>query len=152
MLTCVCDQSLPVNVNNDAASSASGSFYGLTSASCRNPSPQLVTILYAGTMRTFSLLPLGVFFVGFEAALRPGLVVSVEAKQQCRLQRNNLNIQLPSPIIGTSATGRPPTSTPSGSISSTTQPSSTPFNYGSEPIRGVNMYVSIVSRAIFRHS
>ena len=93
-------------------------------------------------MRTFNLLPLGVLFVGFEAALRLGVVVSVEAKQQCRLVQLNKN-QVPLPITGigtgTSATGRPPTSTPLGS--STTLPSPTPFNYGSEPIRGVNMYV-----------
>jgi glucan 1,3-beta-glucosidase len=92
-------------------------------------------------MRTFSLLPLGVLFVGFEAALRLG--VPVEAKQQCRLQLNNnrRTASGTSPIIGTasgtSATGDPPTSTSSGS--STTLPSPTPFNYGTDPIRGVNL-------------
>ena len=96
-------------------------------------------------MRTFNPLHLGVLFVGFEAALRlEGVVVSVEAKQQCRLQiqPNNKNQVPSSPIIigtGTSATGRPPTSTSPGSY--TTLPSSTPFNYGTEPIRGVNLYV-----------
>jgi glucan 1,3-beta-glucosidase len=91
-------------------------------------------------MRTFSLLPLGVLFVGFEAALRLG--VSVEAKQQCRLQLNNNQVPSPirtSPIIGTgtSATGYLPTATSLGS--STTLPSITPFNYGTDPIRGVNL-------------
>ena len=96
-------------------------------------------------MRTLSLLRLGVLFVGFEAALRLGVVVSVEAKQQCRLQLqvqpNNKNQVPSSPIIGTGtpATGRLPTSTSIGS--SSIPPSSTPFNYGTEPIRGVNLYV-----------
>ena len=116
-------------------------------------SPQLVTSYTAGTMRTFSLLLLGISFVGFKAALRLGVVVPVEAKQQCRLQRLNNN-QVPvhtSPIIGTgtSVTGHLPTSTSSGSSTTVSTVSSpTPFNYGTDPIRGVNLYVSIVSRAI----
>ena len=96
-------------------------------------------------MRTFSLLPLGTLFVGFEAALRLGVVVSVEGKQQCRLQMNNNQVPLrTSPVVGTgaSATGQPPTATSAGS--STTLSSPTPFNYGTDPIRGVNMYVSVV--------
>lgn len=94
-------------------------------------------------MRIFSLLPLNVLIVGFEAALRLGVVVSVEAKQQCRLQLNNIN-QVPlsgSPITGTgtSSAGHLPTSTSSGSLSGL--PSPTPFNYGTDKIRGVNLYV-----------
>ena len=101
-------------------------------------------------MRFFNLLPLNVLFVGFEVALRLGVVVSVEAKQQCRLQLNNNN-QVPlrgSPIAtgstgtGTSAAGHKPTSTPSTSSGSLSGlPSPTPFNYGTDPIRGVNLYV-----------
>ena len=105
-------------------------------------------------MRTSSLWSLGILFVGFEAALRLGVVVPVGAKQQCRLQLNNNQVQVPlaptSPIIGTgtSVTGHLPTSTSSGSSTTNTLPSPTPFNYGTDPIRGVNLYVSTVPRAI----
>ena len=90
-------------------------------------------------MRTFSLLPLSVLCVGFEAALRRGVTVSVEARQQCRLQLKNNQVPpiRTSPIIGTgTATGypSPPTATSLGSSTSIT-----PFNYGTDPIRGVNL-------------
>ncbi|KAF8808719.1 glycoside hydrolase [Phlegmacium glaucopus] len=94
-------------------------------------------------MRTFSLLPLGVLFVCFEAALRLGLVnVSVEAKQQCRLRFDNSQVPLrSSPNIGSpgpSTTGHSPTSTsPSGASAALASP--TPFNYGTDKIRGVNL-------------
>ena len=93
-------------------------------------------------MRTLSLLRLSVWFVGFEAALRLGVVVSVEAKQQCRLQPKNNQVPLSASPIAVSGTGTKnhlPTSTSSGS--SNGPPSPTPFKYGTDPIRGVNMYV-----------
>ena len=101
--------------------------------------------LLSGPMRTFSLLPLGVLFVCFEAALRLGVVrhVFVQAKQQCRLQRNTGN-QVPLRNTGTSTStaGYPPTSTSSSSTAAL--PSLIPFDYGTDTIRGVNMCVSIV--------
>jgi hypothetical protein len=85
--------------------------------------------------------------------LRLGVVVEAK-QQQCRLQLNNNQVPLrasptatSSSSSSTSATGYPPTSASSGS--SSTLPSATPFNYGTEPIRGVNLYVSLLfSRAI----
>ena len=97
-------------------------------------------LLHLTTMPTFSLLPLGFFFVCFGAALR-----SVEAKQQkCQLRANNnqaplLSGMLPSTSSSTSITGLNllPTPTSSGGV----LPSATPFNYGTSIIRGVNLYV-----------
>ena len=77
--------------------------------------------------------------------------MSVEAKQQCRLQRNSNQVPFRQTGAGApTATSNPPTSTSKGS--STALPSPTPFNYGTDPIRGVNMYVSAVSSLYLRHS
>ena len=144
----ICDHIVQVNVSDDGAPGSSSN--SLASASCRTTYWYLHrrSLSYtAGTMRTFSLLPLVVLFVGFEAALRLGVVVLIEAKQQCRLQLNNNQALLhTSPIIGTSTStaGHPPTSTSSGSSTTLPSPTVTPFNYGTEPIRGVNLYVSIL--------
>ena len=94
-------------------------------------------------MRTFSLLSLGVLFVFLQVALRLGVVnVFVEAKQQCQLRANNQVSLRTSPITGAG----PNTGTASTSSgSSTALPSPTPFNYGTDTIRGVNLCVFIFS-------
>lgn len=81
------------------------------------------------------LLPLGVLLL-----LSPAL----GTKQQCRLRANNNFINDPTfPTTTTFGNGSFPTSTSgngnaSGS-SAGSMPTRQPFNYGAEPVRGVNL-------------
>ncbi|KAF8149962.1 glycoside hydrolase family 5 protein [Crassisporium funariophilum] len=105
-------------------------------------------------MRSMNLLPLGILLqllTFFEAASFLGGSTSVLAarQQQCRLQPRGDQAILQPPINHGVTSTNPPTSPPtatSGGSSSSSKPTSgiispspTPFNYGTDKIRGVNL-------------
>lgn len=71
------------------------------------------------------------------------LVGLAEASQQCRLI-SQLQGHDQIPISGPIPTSTPPSATPTpSSIYNVSTPSPTPFKYGTNTIRGVNLYVII---------
>lgn len=91
------------------------------------------------------LLPYGLLCLCFEAILLfSGATVDARKQQQCRLEPRNQAAFHPPTNTGVGATGNNSASGATATAHSTgssSLPSQTPFNYGKDTIRGVNLYV-----------